>query len=68
MNILIMPLDHKKANFNGCKYLTRENVCRIFGKAERPKVCRDFKACEWICGKGAEAALKILTELEIETK
>ncbi len=50
-----------------CKHLTAENLCSIFGKSERPKVCSDFKACDWICGKGSAQAIAILTELEVAT-
>ncbi|WP_028116614.1 hypothetical protein [Ferrimonas senticii] len=50
-----------------CKHLNADNLCAIFGKPERPKVCSDFKACDWICGQGDAAALKILTELEQQT-
>ena len=50
-----------------CQHLSHDNLCKLFGQPERPQVCSDFKACDWICGNGADNALKILTELEIET-
>lgn len=51
-----------------CEHLSNDNLCNLFNKKERPKVCSDFKACQWICGQGAESALTILTALEIETQ
>ncbi len=56
-----------KAAGERCKYLTEDNLCGIFGQPERPQVCSDFKACDWICAKGSKSALALLTELEIET-
>lgn len=50
-----------------CQHLTAENLCGIFGKKERPAVCSQFTACDWICGKGAKEALRILNELEVVT-
>jgi hypothetical protein len=39
----------------------------LFGKKERPAVCHDFKAEEWVCGTTSEEALYILTDLESST-
>ncbi|QIZ78254.1 YkgJ family cysteine cluster protein [Ferrimonas lipolytica] len=50
-----------------CKYLNTDNLCSIFGKPERPQVCSDFKACDWICGNNNAVALQILTDLETTT-
>ncbi|RKF21490.1 YkgJ family cysteine cluster protein [Alginatibacterium sediminis] len=50
-----------------CKHLSSENLCLIFDKPERPAVCSQFKACDWICGDGPKQALKTLERLEIET-
>ncbi|MEZ9130334.1 YkgJ family cysteine cluster protein [Vibrio breoganii] len=47
-----------------CKQLTEENLCKLFGKKERPDVCHGFKAAEWVCGDTREQALFILNDLE----
>ncbi|WP_261593952.1 YkgJ family cysteine cluster protein [Pseudoalteromonas holothuriae] len=51
-----------------CKNLTDDNLCKLFGKPERPKVCHDFKATEWVCGSTAIEAIAILNELETLTR
>ncbi|KMT66154.1 hypothetical protein [Catenovulum maritimum] len=51
-----------------CQHLSQENTCLIFNKPERPKVCSEFKACDWICGQGADNALQVLIDLESATQ
>ena len=50
-----------------CKYLSTDNLCQLFGKPERPKVCQDFKAAEWVCGSTRQQALDTLIYLEHQT-
>ncbi|MGF1686279.1 YkgJ family cysteine cluster protein [Photobacterium japonica] len=50
-----------------CVQLNDENLCKIFGKPERPAVCGQFKACADLCGKTAQQALDNITELESMT-
>lgn len=50
-----------------CIQLDAKNLCKLFGKPERPDVCHKFKSDDWICGEGANKALQILTELETIT-
>ncbi|CSA11911.1 putative proteinase inhibitor [Vibrio cholerae] len=47
-----------------CVQLNEDNLCQLFGRPERPKVCHDFKACPVVCGKTNQQALANLTELE----
>lgn len=47
-----------------CVQLNEKNLCKLFGKPERPTVCHHFQACSDICGKTNEQALAIITELE----
>lgn len=47
-----------------CIQLNENNLCKLFGKPERPAVCHNFKACSDICGNTNEQALTIITELE----
>ncbi|MDE1232279.1 YkgJ family cysteine cluster protein [Vibrio aestuarianus] len=50
-----------------CIQLNDDNLCKLFGKPERPKVCHQFKACPIICGNTAQEALQNITELELLT-
>ncbi len=47
-----------------CVQLNDDNLCKLFGKPERPKVCHDFKPCPVVCGKTNQEALDNITELE----
>lgn len=47
-----------------CIQLDDNNLCRLFGKPQRPKVCLQFKACPDVCGTHRDGALTLLTELE----
>lgn len=47
-----------------CIQLNEDNLCKLFGKPERPKVCHAFKAEEAICGKTDQEALFIISDLE----
>ena len=56
-------LDGKPAGVR-CVQLNEKNLCKLFGKSDRPAVCHNFKACSDICGNTNEQALTIITELE----
>ncbi|GAM54784.1 proteinase inhibitor, putative [Vibrio ishigakensis] len=47
--------------------MTDDNLCKLFGKEERPAVCHGFKAAKWVCGNTSSEAIAILTELETLT-
>lgn len=51
-----------------CVQLTDDNRCRLFGKAESPKICIRFTPSEEMCGKTTEEALRYLGELERQTR
>lgn len=51
-----------------CIQLNEKNLCKLFGKPERPKVCLDFSPCPSVCGKTNDEAFKHLTELESITQ
>lgn len=61
-----MP-DGKKAG-ERCVQLDDNNLCKIFGKPERPKVCLDFHAAEWVCGSDNQTAMTRLIEMEDITR
>jgi uncharacterized protein len=50
-----------------CVQLTAENRCAIFGRPERPAVCRSLRAEPAMCGTGRTHALAWLTQLEAAT-
>ncbi|WKY58866.1 YkgJ family cysteine cluster protein [Vibrio sp. SNU_ST1] len=58
---------HGKKSGERCKQLTIDNLCKLFGKKERPQVCFDFKAESWVCGTTTSEAIQILTDLESST-
>ncbi|MAS25729.1 MAG: hypothetical protein CMI08_04030 [Oceanospirillaceae bacterium] len=47
-----------------CVQLDEDNLCRLFGQPERPKVCGDFAAEPQVCGSSSEQAIMIMTDLE----
>jgi Fe-S-cluster containining protein len=49
-----------------CIHLQEDYSCGIYEL--RPKVCRDFKAEELVCGNSREEALGILSRLESESE
>ncbi|HET6363923.1 MAG TPA: YkgJ family cysteine cluster protein [Nitrospirota bacterium] len=50
-----------------CIQLTADNICKIYGMAERPNVCVSYEATEEFCGKNRSDALRLLRELELST-
>jgi hypothetical protein len=50
-----------------CLQLTEDNRCKLFGKPERPAVCRSLRPTEEMCGKSTEEALARLNFLEQAT-
>jgi hypothetical protein len=51
-----------------CVQLTEKNLCRLFGRPERPLVCIRLRPSEEMCGADAAAALAYLEELERATR
>lgn len=47
-----------------CIQLDDQNRCRIFGKPERPAVCRNLKPEPAMCGSGADEAMRTIAEWE----
>ena len=50
-----------------CVQLSDDNLCKIFGRPERPRVCGDFQADKTFCGDSREQALELIRWLEQET-
>jgi uncharacterized protein len=51
-----------------CVQLTDDNLCRVFGSAERPPVCVRLRPNPEMCGESAAEALAVLERLERETR
>lgn len=50
-----------------CVQLTFDNRCKLFGKPERPLVCRGLKPSKEMCGASSKEAELFLSLLEKET-
>lgn len=50
-----------------CVNLDGQNRCKLFGKPERPAVCRNLRPSEEMCGQSSQEALIYLTFLEKAT-
>ncbi len=51
-----------------CIQLTDDNRCMLFGRPERPHVCRSLHPAVEMCGKSADEAMEYLCSLEEITK
>lgn len=51
-----------------CVQLDAQLRCRLFGRPERPDVCRSLEPCEDMCGASREQAMRWLARLEQETR
>ena len=50
-----------------CIHLSDNNLCKLFGKPERPEICADYKADKWFCCDSREEAIERLTLIERAT-
>jgi hypothetical protein len=50
-----------------CPQLTTDGRCRLFGRPERPGVCRNLRPTAEMCGTSAREAFVRLTRLERAT-
>jgi len=51
-----------------CVQLDAGDLCRLFGRPERPAVCSGLQPSPEMCGTDRAAALAWLTELEAATR
>ncbi|MBO9661755.1 YkgJ family cysteine cluster protein [Dokdonella sp.] len=51
-----------------CAQLTDDNACAIFGRPERPAVCRNLRPSPTMCGADRAQALATLNALEQATR
>jgi Fe-S-cluster containining protein len=57
-----------KAAGERCLHLTDAGLCDLFGKEDRPKICGEFRPVEWMCGRSYAEAMRLISEIEKETK
>lgn len=50
-----------------CIQLDEEFRCKIFGQPDRPAVCANFEAVEYVCGDNRTQAITILNDMETST-
>lgn len=60
----IPGMPHGKPAGVRCAQLTVTNACAIFGRPERPEVCRRLRPSVSMCGSDAADAMTMLGELE----
>ena len=60
-------MPHGKPAGVRCIQLDSANRCRLFGKPERPEVCRRLRPEPAMCGNSRDEALRILGQLEAQT-
>ena len=51
-----------------CVQLTDDNRCAIFGRSDRPEVCRRLRPTISMCGANRDEALATLAEMERATE
>jgi uncharacterized protein len=51
-----------------CAQLTADNLCRLFGRPERPVVCSSLRPSDEMCGENKEQALAWLAKVECVTR
>lgn len=49
-----------------CEHLTQDNLCGLWGNAERPQVCSAYKPDPLFCGDSFAEALELMRAMEEE--
>ncbi len=57
-------MPHGKPAGVRCLHLSQDNRCLLFGRPERPAVCRNLRPSAEMCGHTNAHALAYLTQLE----
>jgi len=64
----IPDMPHGKPAGERCVQLSDDFMCRLFGSAQRPAVCRGFRSAIDTCGATRVEGLAILARLEAMTR
>lgn len=51
-----------------CVQLSKENLCLLYDKSQRPEVCANLKPSRQMCGFSREEAAAYLRDLEVATR
>jgi uncharacterized protein len=51
-----------------CIHLDDKNLCRLFGRPDRPAFCRGYRPDPAVCGDGLEQAMANIAALEAQTR
>lgn len=51
-----------------CPHLSRDNLCELFGRPERPAACGEFEPMPDACGGSCEEAMELMAEMERNTR
>jgi hypothetical protein len=60
-------MPHGKPAGVRCAQLDAQQRCQLFGKPERPAVCRSLQPSVAMCGESREQAMQRLDWLELQT-
>ena len=60
-------MPHGKRAGERCVHLDDQNLCALFGHADRPRFCVELKPQPSMCGANTAEAMAILATLEIAT-
>jgi Fe-S-cluster containining protein len=63
----IPGMPHGKPAGLRCVQLSEDNLCRLFGRSDRPEVCARLRPSAEMCGDSAEHALAYLADLDRAT-
>jgi hypothetical protein len=63
----IPGMPHGKPAGTRCIQLTDANLCALFGKPERPEVCRRLRPEAAMCGSSRDEAMRTITAWEEAT-
>ena len=63
----IPGMPHGKPAGVRCVQLDAQNRCLLFGRPERPEVCRRLAPTPSMCGTSRDEALSILAALDVAT-
>ena len=50
-----------------CLHLTADDLCELYGRKTRPRVCSDFPPTRDTCGASREEALALMARMEKDT-
>ena len=68
INSWIPGMPNGKPAGERCAQLSDDNLCKLFGKPDRPGFCVNLKASAEMCGASQQEAIRYLSKLELSTR